>query len=220
MFLKKFDANTLGRDFVVGDIHGCFSKLCSTLDALGFDVKKDRLFSVGDLVDRGPSSHEAIDWIAQPWFHAVRGNHEQMAIGVASGHHNMGNYLANGGGWFLMLDEDRQQLIAKAFDALPFAIEIAGRVGIVHAEVPDNDWNRIRFLDERWPQMSKNKQRDVTEQLMWAREKIATRNDAVVRNIDRVFVGHTPVSMPVRLGNVQYIDTGAVFGRDFTVCQL
>ena len=77
---KHFSANTVGRDFVVGDIHGMFKTLAKELEELGFDPEKDRLFSVGDLIDRGPDNEDIEEWLAKPWFHAVRGNHEQMLI--------------------------------------------------------------------------------------------------------------------------------------------
>lgn len=38
------------------------------------------------------------------------------------------------------------------------------------------------------------------------------RDESGVSGVDRVFVGHTPSKATVRLGNVFYIDTGAVFG--------
>jgi hypothetical protein len=40
----------------------------------------------------------------------------------------------------------------------------------------------------------------------------AIKSGRSVPGIGRVFAGHTPVERPVRLGNVHYIDTGAVFG--------
>ena len=80
MTLMRFPQNTQGRDFAVGDIHGCFNRLQGVLDEMGFDPAKDRLFSVGDLVDRGPDCDQVLDWITRPWFHAVRGNHEDMAM--------------------------------------------------------------------------------------------------------------------------------------------
>jgi len=52
----RFACNAVGRDFAVGDIHGCFSHLRRSLEAIGFDASVDRLFSVGDLIDRGPES--------------------------------------------------------------------------------------------------------------------------------------------------------------------
>ncbi len=48
-----FGDNLSGKDYVVGDIHGQFHKLENLLYEKGFDVNKDRLFSAGDLVDRG-----------------------------------------------------------------------------------------------------------------------------------------------------------------------
>ena len=45
-----------GRDLVAGDLHGYFDTLEEALKTLRFDPAHDRLFGVGDLVDRGPRS--------------------------------------------------------------------------------------------------------------------------------------------------------------------
>ena len=74
--VKHFALNTAGRDFVVGDIHDCFSELQAKLDNLDFDEDVDRLFSVGDLIDRGAESRRSLEWLDKPWFHAVRGTRE------------------------------------------------------------------------------------------------------------------------------------------------
>lgn len=76
----RLAANTQGRDLAVGDIHGHFGRLVMCLEQAGFDPAVDRLFSVGDLVDRGPYSEAALQWLDRPWFHAVQGNHEALAI--------------------------------------------------------------------------------------------------------------------------------------------
>ena len=55
-------ANHRGRDFVVGDIHGRFDRLQSALRHVNFDGRFDRLFALGDLIDRGPRSYEALQW--------------------------------------------------------------------------------------------------------------------------------------------------------------
>jgi serine/threonine protein phosphatase 1 len=72
------------------------------------------------LVDRGPRSEEAIDWIAQPWFHAVRGNHEQMAISVAAGQHDHDHYQRNGGGSFLAHPKIAEKQSAKYWTPCPW----------------------------------------------------------------------------------------------------
>ena len=63
--VPTFTANANGRDFVVGDVHGCFRTLERALTELKFDPACDRLFGVGDLVNRGPNSNEAVDWLEQ-----------------------------------------------------------------------------------------------------------------------------------------------------------
>jgi serine/threonine protein phosphatase 1 len=219
--LKRFPRNTAGRDFVVGDIHGCFERLQYELDSIGFDETRDRLFSVGDLVDRGPSSEESIDWIAKPWFHAVRGNHEQMAIGVAAGRHDAVNYLRNGGGWFLSMADERQKLYAEAFDDLPYLIEVeteVGRVGIVHAEIYGDSWDE--FCAAMQSADSNNKRHRLAEIALWARTRITHGDDSPIRDLARLYVGHTPMDTPAILGNVHYIDTGCVFGGKLTVVEL
>ena len=77
-YLKKFCANHEGRDFVCGDIHGQLRQLYQAMADVSFDPKVDRLFSVGDLVDRGAQSKDVFELLHESWFHAVRGNHETM----------------------------------------------------------------------------------------------------------------------------------------------
>lgn len=215
---KRFEKNTVGRDFVIGDIHGCFDAVIEILADVFFDEAKDRLFSVGDLVDRGPSSIEAIDWIAKPWFHAVRGNHEQMAIGVAAGKHDLANYMVNGGAWFLALEDSRQKLVASILDTLPVCIEVDtddGLVGIVHADIGGNDW--AGFVSDLVAPISNNRRKAMLEDALWCRDRIQGERSGNVDGLHAMYVGHTPVKQAMSLGNVVYVDTGAVFGRSITV---
>lgn len=219
--VQRFSKNEIGRDFVVGDIHGCFDDLCGEMDRVQFDPSKDRIFSVGDLVDRGPLSADAINWIGQEWFHAVRGNHEQMAIGVAAGRHDLANYLQNGGGWFLSMEDDRQQRMAAALDTLPLCIEVdtaAGLVGIVHADIAGSDWKS--FTEQVESPRSNNHAKALAEFAMWSRDRIREMDQTGVSGVTLMFVGHTPVKQPTKLGNVFYIDTGCVFGRTLTMLQI
>lgn len=68
--------NEQGRDFIVGDLHGEASFLDALLARVRFDHAADRLFSVGDLVDRGPEPERCLRLADEPWFHAVQGNHD------------------------------------------------------------------------------------------------------------------------------------------------
>lgn len=218
--IKKFGRNDFGKDYVVGDIHGMFHILQAELNAIGFDEETDRLFSVGDLVDRGPDSEAALDWLNKPFLFAVRGNHEEFVLTSNKDDHMAGVHAANGGIWFHTMPTDQQNEFIIAFAELPLAIEVevaGGRVGIVHAEVPLKDWNFMQTLY--------NTNQDYFESIiLWSRNIISSyqRGDIIqnVEGIDRVYVGHTPVKNPVNVGNIRYIDTGAVFGRNLTIEEL
>ena len=214
---QHYAANLAGRDFVVGDVHGCFAKLQAALDGLGFDSAKDRLFSVGDLVDRGQESKLAYEWLSKPWFHPVRGNHEQMAIDCAQGMFDYACYVSNGGAWFLALTKPERQLIADAFSALPILIDIdtpSGLVGIVHADCPLASWPDL-IAALKGPHADQ-----LAQMCIWSRERFQTKNVSAVEGVHSVIVGHTPIKKPTALGNVRYIDTGAVFGPALTIVQI
>ena len=73
--------NRAGRDFVAGDIHGCYRTLEMAPAGVGFEPGRDRLFSAGDLVNRGPHSTEALEWLEDGRIEeAVLGNHEAMVL--------------------------------------------------------------------------------------------------------------------------------------------
>lgn len=48
--------------WVIGDIHGCFDSLKRLWRRLRFDWEEDRLWLVGDLVNRGPKSLQVLRW--------------------------------------------------------------------------------------------------------------------------------------------------------------
>ncbi|GAA5178218.1 MULTISPECIES: metallophosphoesterase [Halomonadaceae] len=198
--LERCAVNRAGTDYVVGDIHGCYGLLQAALERLDFDTARDRLFCVGDLIDRGPDSRACLELTFEPWFHAVRGNHEELAAqALKSG--DWALWIENGGGWALNeRSGELADLLEAALSCMPYAIEVAldeASVGIVHAE-PPGDWLAI----ERQGHALK-------QQLTWARRRIASHHDARIANIDGVVVGHTILAEPINLGNVRYIDLGA-----------
>lgn len=209
--VKRFEANTKGRDLIVGDVHGCFTKLQARLDEVGFNPEVDRLFSVGDLVDRGPESKQALEWIAKPWFHAVQGNHEDMAIrwGKPVCMMDAGNYAANGGGWNIANTIEERAEFSQAFHELPIAIELQtqrGTIGIVHAECPFESWaNFVQALTD--DMIPRSDLKAIKQAAMWSRSKIESHHDGDIQDVLAVVVGHTPMQRMTSLGNTIYIDT-------------
>ena len=200
--------NNRGRDFAVGDIHGAFSTLQQGLDEIGFDPAEDRLFAVGDLVDRGPQSADVLDWLDKPWFHAIAGNHEMLTWRAVAGESFPGVVHAEEGGeWLQDLPRARQALIGERLKALPVVIEVetpAGTVGLVHADCPFDDWAEMRAVD--WGSLD-----DLDETMMvslWSCARYARQYDRPVQNIRAVVHGHMTIPDVTVLGNVHFIDTG------------
>jgi len=207
---RRFVRNVRGRDFVVGDIHGMFPALSRLLARVGFDEEGDRLFSVGDLIDRGPASRDALEWLAKPWFHAVRGNHEQFLLDSDDPETRDLWVQHNGGGWWLECGPAERAAFGEACAALPFSIEVDtshGRVGVVHADVP-------RWLS--WTEFVANLAAHdafTIECALWSRERISAGPSGRVEGIDQVICGHTPITRVIEVDNVHFIDTGAVSTR-------
>lgn len=209
---KYFNKNLSGRDFVVGDLHGMFSLLESQLDLLDFNPDIDRVFSVGDLIDRGPESHRVLEFLNKPWFHSIKGNHEMMLI---EARHRKTNYRSwvnkNGGAWWQDITPEMQQEIRERLMKLAVAFEIScdsGQIGIVHADVPANI---------SWQTMVQQIHQDneVRDYLMWSRNRYkyikSTGETDAIEGIDLVVMGHTPISQPLHIENIYYIDTGATY---------
>lgn len=73
--------------FAVGDIHGCLDLLRRLLDGAGFDDGRDRLWLVGDVVNRGGQSLATLRWLYQnrAMITLVLGNHDIHLLAVKAG---------------------------------------------------------------------------------------------------------------------------------------
>lgn len=73
--------------YAIGDIHGCYETLQALLAEIAFDATSDRLWLVGDLINRGPLSLDVLRWARDLGDRAtmVLGNHDLHLIGRVLG---------------------------------------------------------------------------------------------------------------------------------------
>ncbi len=214
----ELPANTAGRDFLLGDLHGETGKLAAALESVGFDPGRDRVIAVGDLIDRGPDSANALALVEEPWFFTVRGNHEQMmadALAAGADSPAFAHWMLNGGAWIKTVDPAAWPDLQARARALPIAITLAtGRgapIGIVHAEYPLSRWALMAtaLTDPR-----------LRERLLWGRRILRAARPHVTEDVAATVHGHTPIPRPAVLGNAVFIDTGAVYGGSLTLMPL
>lgn len=215
--VQYFEENTSGRDFVVGDIHGSFDMVLEAMKIASFDRERDRLFCVGDMVDRGQGSPRAERFLEQPYVHSVLGNHEAMFLDIysdpeidpADEHVLRALTARNGMRWWMNIAPAARSALIERFRRLPVAIEIAtrrGTIGLLHAEVPPGmDWAEFKSRIEQGDP-------EAIHSALWGRERALGRHTSGVAGVGRVFVGHTAQwNGLTKLGNIYYLDTGAVF---------
>jgi serine/threonine protein phosphatase 1 len=200
--VRQLPTNTNGHDYVIGDLHGCYELLEHLMNEIAFDKTRDRLFSVGDLIDRGPDSMRCLALLAEPWFYAVKGNHEQMMLDffmpyLINGRldslddiHKTG-FMENGGHWveqhFLpdrhCMSDIFNQSLARLLD-VPLVWVVGDgntRFHVIHAELFKPDYfetsQPITWLDtdiDQWLEQGAIAW-DIQERLLWGRKLMNSR---------------------------------------------
>ena len=211
MFRDK--KNPTGRLFAIGDIHGCPDELATMLKAIK-PREGDTVVFVGDYVDRGPSSRDAVEIVLDlqkgpAEVVTLKGNHEDMLLNFLGfrGHYGE-SFLFNGGAATMDSYGIAEEDVDNAIEHLPVEhLKFYRNLSLsylrppyffVHAGILP-----ARQLEEQDP-----------EDLLWIRQEfIFNPHEAGAI----VVFGHTPmrgvmIDLPYKLG----IDTGLVYGGKLT----
>lgn len=96
--------------YAIGDIQGCYDELRQALDAVDFDSAIDRLWCVGDLVNRGPKSLDVLRFVRSLGDTAicVLGNHDLHLLALAAGNPKHRNEASLAG---VLTAPDRDELL-------------------------------------------------------------------------------------------------------------
>lgn len=210
----------------MGDLHGNYTALEEGLAAVSFDTANDRLFSVGDLIDRGPDSAKCLTLLDKPWFHAVMGNHEEMLVAAYDNEAIQGIHKMNGGLWAYY--PENREAVHQYIDLvreLPIYIEVEGGFSVMHAEPPYTKQDLLAF-SKHWY----NTECIDGSVTLWGRNwfysyygkdpnKVTHQRIPKSSLIQTCYVGHTPVLKPFRLGFLVNLDTGSGKGGTLTLHQ-
>jgi serine/threonine protein phosphatase 1 len=194
------------RSFVIGDVHGCAATLRRLVDTVLRPFPDDRIYLLGDLIDRGPDSKGVLDFIFELRGRglsvgSVRGNHEQMCLQAGDDQYYLELWTANGGlatlGSFQADGPgDIPHPYREFLRSLPYYILLDNFV-IVHAGLN---------FDPPGPF-------DDTGAMLWTRSPHVDRQRIGGR---RLICGHTPVPRSLLEASLAsskiLLDNGCVFG--------
>ena len=197
-----------GRLLAVGDVHGCLEQLKCLISRVK-PRENDQFVFLGDYIDRGPDSRGVLDYLLDfrkryPATVFLKGNHEEMFLDYLQGK-NVLLYMANGG-WETLKNYETEAGIIVVPEHLEFIKNLqlyyeqevfifvhAGlRPGVSLEDHDERDflWIRGDFLDSDY-EFGKT-----------------------------VVFGHTPLSAPLQEKEKIGLDTGAVYGRHLTCCDV
>ncbi|WP_437880207.1 symmetrical bis(5'-nucleosyl)-tetraphosphatase [Pseudomonas sp. LRF_L74] len=130
--------------YAVGDLQGCLTPLKCLLEHVGFDPQQDRLWLVGDLVNRGPQSLETLRFLysIRDALVCVLGNHDLHLLAVA----NNVERLKKGDTLQEILDApDRSELLDWLRQQKLMHYDAERDTALVHAGIPPQ-WTMEKAL--------------------------------------------------------------------------
>jgi len=129
-------------DYIVGDVQGCVTSLKNLLKKINFSYDSDRLFFLGDVVNRGENNLETMKFILshRDNFEMVLGNHDIHLIAC----HFDYKKIRKSDNFDDILDSNLREKIIEYLLNKPLALKLDQSI-LVHAGVPPI-WSREDVL--------------------------------------------------------------------------
>lgn len=220
--LREADLPPDGRFLVIGDIHGHLDLLTAVLRRAGYDARRDKIVSLGDVIDRGPDSPGCIQFLRDANAIVLLGNHEAMMLAAWRDVAAWMIWQREGGHW---ADIDTAKALRPWAESLPLSAELRlkdGRhIGLVHAEVAGGtDWEESRELSHSDLDLLDDQGTTLWSRMIWGRTafklamwgRAARKPEAFqIRGLDLLIAGHSivPTGEPLCVGDFLWIDTGS-----------
>jgi serine/threonine protein phosphatase 1 len=198
------------RTFAITDIHGCAQTFKLLVEKVICLNKSDKLYLLGDYIDRGPDSKGVLDYILMLsengyQIFALKGNHEEMLLRAYESEQFLELWLLNGGVSTLISFNassinDLPYKYINFLKALPYYY-VTDDFILVHAGL---NFNRSNPLED-------------IESMLWQRNFEVDLKKTQGRNIIH---GHTPVSLieiqkniiDLKVKHKINLDNGCVYG--------
>jgi len=200
---------------VIGDIHGCYFTLKELVNQIKQKYPDIEIYSVGDLVDRGKNSYEAVDFIISENIKFTAGNHDYMFYHFI---HHPGSELGriwiyNGSETTVNSYSDRVEEMYHHLDVIikaPLFFDLPDCF-ICHAGISTYFKSRLpKKVLENTDQVDKVMRLNLMNEhgILWTRDTLLNLGKLQI-------VGHTRQRDVIyhKYNNVAYIDTSAYTGN-------
>lgn len=202
------------KQWVIPDIHGCFLSLRSLVESQIVPSKDDRIFFLGDFVDRGPDSKGVLDYVMglqeQGYdILALKGNHEEFFVKAWDEEKELKSFLV-----FKQVNKSKNQWLKHGGTE---AMQSFGTDNLLSVPANYIEWMRNLPLYHELDKFvlvhaglnfeAENPYSD-TQSMLWVREFKVRPHKIGFR---RVIHGHVPVSLDfidltVKSGSYPFID--------------
>ena len=169
---------TSHRRIVIGDVHGHYQGLMQLLEAIA-PTADDKIYFLGDLIDRGPQSSQVVDFVKENSYPCLLGNHEHMLIKILTDKNastpSVQGWLYSGGQATLASYKNGKipQEHLEWFQSLPLYLDL-GDIFLVHAGI-----DPAKTIEEQ-----------KAEQFCWIRDKFHSIQKPYFSD-KVIIVGHT-----------------------------